>query len=131
MPRPTSIRSTRQRQAIREAIGGSDAPLTPTEILRKASAHAEGLGLATVYRTIKHLIAEGQVRAVEFPGHAPRYESAKRGHHHHWVCTRCARVFELDACCGHFEELTPKGFVLETHELTLYGRCEACARAST
>lgn len=128
MARSASIRSTRQRQAIREAIERSPTPLTPPEILRAATTHAEGLGLATVYRAIKQLIAEGLVRAVEFPGHAPRYESASRGHHHHWVCTRCERVFELDACCGHFEELTPKGFQLEAHELTLYGRCAECAR---
>ncbi len=123
-------RNTRQRTAIRDAIAKAGAPVSPREILDLAAENADGLGLATVYRTLKLLVEANEVLPVDIPGQSTRYELAGKGHHHHFHCNSCGRVFELTGCCGHFEELTPKGFQLETHDLTLFGRCKECAGKS-
>lgn len=123
-------RNTRQREAIRDAIADAKAPVSPREILDRASSHVDGLGLATVYRTLKLLVDAGEILTVDIPGDTPRYELSGKGHHHHFVCKGCERVFELEGCCGHFSELTPKGFSLEGHDLTLFGRCATCMKQS-
>lgn len=119
-------RNTRQRTAIRQAIADAARPLLPQEILQAAEVAAPGLSLATVYRNLRTLVEEGELLAVTLPGEVPRYEIAGAGHHHHFQCESCQRVFEVHACPGNLAGLAPKGFVVERHELTLYGRCSDC-----
>ena len=126
MATPPSPRSTRQRAAIRDVLVGADRPLLPQEVLEAAREAAPTLGLATVYRTLKALVEDGQLRTVALPGDAPRYEPADRRHHHHFQCTRCQRVFDVHACPGDLGRLAPAGFTVEDHDLTLYGRGAAC-----
>jgi Fur family ferric uptake transcriptional regulator len=64
--------------------------------------------------------------AVEIPGQPTLYELAAKPHHHHFLCRTCGRVFEVEGCVGHFQQLTPKGFELEGHEVILRGRCLDC-----
>jgi Fur family ferric uptake transcriptional regulator len=84
------------------------------------------MGIATVYRTIKRLLDESWLAAVELPGEAPRYEIAGKPHHHHFRCNACNRVFDLVGCPNAFESILPAGFRLEGHELFLFGRCQEC-----
>jgi Fur family ferric uptake transcriptional regulator len=51
-------------------------------------------------------------------------------HHHHFQCRQCHRVFDVHGCPGNFNRLAPKGFTVEDHDLTLYGRCTHCAPAA-
>ncbi|GGM91206.1 transcriptional repressor [Thermus composti] len=118
-------RSTKQRRAIREAFLEAGRPLSPQEVLSLARRKVPSLGLATVYRTLKGLVEEGFLTAVALPGEPPRYEPAGQGHHHHFLCRRCGRVYELSGC-GLKADLPP-GFQAEGHEVTVYGRCPECA----
>lgn len=124
-------RNTRQRSAIREAISTAARPLLPQEVLEAAQSSAPGLSIATVYRNLKALVDEGQLRAVMLPGESARFEPADVGHHHHFQCRACQRVFEVHACPGDLQALAPAGFVVEDHDLTLYGRCPACTGKPT
>jgi Fur family ferric uptake transcriptional regulator len=124
-------RNTRQRDAIRQVFEETPRPLGPTEVLEAGRSHVSGLGIATVYRTINSLVDSGWLVAVELPGEAPRYERAGFGHHHHFRCRSCARVFEIEGCPGDLRELTPAGFVLESHEVVLYGVCSRCASSAS
>lgn len=85
-----------------------------------------GIGMATIYRNIKSMLESGEITAVSLPGGGDRYEIAGHGHHHHFHCRLCDRMYEVDACPGDMRKLAPKGFVLESHELTLYGLCGDC-----
>jgi Fur family transcriptional regulator, ferric uptake regulator len=125
---PTPERQTRQRQAIRDAIGDAGVPLSPREVLQHAQSRVSGLGLATVYRTLKLLVEADVIQAVEIPGESPRYELAGKDHHHHFYCNKCGKVYEVEGCPGDLSALTPKGFKLENHELVLFGRCASCQR---
>jgi Fur family transcriptional regulator, ferric uptake regulator len=119
-------RNTRQRTAIREAIAQAGRPLLPQEVLDAAQAAAPGLSIATVYRNLRALLDEGELRSVMLPGENARYELAGIGHHHHFQCLQCQRVFEVTACPGNLAALAPPGFTVEDHDLTLYGRCSDC-----
>ncbi len=122
-------RSTRQRAAIRAVIEAAERPLTPQEVLDGARAEVSGMGIATVYRNLKLLVDDGSVQAVALPGDSPRYESTRLAHHHHFQCRACQRVFDVHGCPGALGQLAPAGFVVESHELTLYGRCADCRTA--
>ena len=102
--------------------------MTVGEIHVRAGRGIPGLGIATVYRTVKALREEGAVLTVELPGEEPRYESVGRGHHHHFRCVACERTFDLAVCPVGIPSGTtlPGGYTVEDHSLTLYGRCAGC-----
>jgi Fur family ferric uptake transcriptional regulator len=120
-------RDTQQRRAIRRTIEDNGRPLSPREVLDSARGLCPGLGIATVYRTIKALAEEGSLAQVDLPGEPPRYEATGKVHHHHFHCRGCDRVYELVGCPDGLRGLTPSGFSLESHEVVLYGRCASCA----
>jgi Fur family transcriptional regulator, ferric uptake regulator len=123
-----SERDTQQRRAIRSAIDQSGRPMSPREVLESALPLSPGLGIATVYRTLKSGVDGGWLTQVELPGEPPRYESTGKLHHHHFHCRRCDRVYEIEGCPDGLRGLTPPGFSLEAHEVVLYGLCAECAR---
>ena len=120
-------RNTNQRSAIREVFKQADRPLSTVEVLKAAQRHKTGLGIATVYRTLKMLLDDGWLSTVKLPGEPPRYERAGKPHHHHFYCQACGRVYEVPGSERLLAELVPKGFVLENHDLVLSGRCTECA----
>lgn len=119
-------RNTRQKDAIETVMRDAEAPLLPEEIAELARIHVPRLGMATVYRALKRLQEENKVTLVDLPGQPPRYESAAKGHHHHFVCLRCGHVYDLMACAGNIQNMAPPGFQVERHEITLFGLCKAC-----
>jgi Fur family ferric uptake transcriptional regulator len=120
-------RNTRQRNAIREAFMAANQPLTPADVLAVAKAAVTDMSLATVYRNINALVEANWLNSVELPGESPRYERAGGGHHHHFQCRGCGTVFAIRECPSNLARLTPPGFILESHEVILYGRCQRCA----
>ena len=122
----TSPRSTRQRQAIASVLTSAERPLTPPEILAAAQVSQPGLGIATVYRALRDGQAAGEIRMVEVPGGMVHYEPAHQGHHHHFHCTDCGKLYEVHGCPGDLARLAPPGFTVTGHEITLSGICAAC-----
>ena len=120
-------RTTAQRKAIHSVLEKAGRPLSPPEIFHEARGIAPGLGMATVYRTIKRLLDEKSIEQVELPGEAPRYERTGMGHHHHFCCKGCNKVYDLFGCHAEFEQCAPTGFTLEAHEIFLFGRCTECS----
>lgn len=128
---PLGKNRTRQRDEIARVIGEAGGPLTVNEILDRAQREVPGLGLVTVYRTLKLLKEAGQVRTVILPTGETRYESAGRGHHHHFHCRACDEVFDLSGCPVQIpadREISP-GFRVDSHDLTFYGTCPECTAA--
>lgn len=122
-------RNTRQRQAIREALARAEHPLTPAEILAAAQQELPSLGIATVYRAINQLREGGELNPVELLGETPRYELAGKGHHHHFHCLHCDRVYDIVHCPMDFAAMIPQGFELTRHVVILYGSCADCRAA--
>jgi len=123
----TMERNTRQRMAIRRALEKADRPLSPQEVLLDAQNEVGSLGIATVYRTLSTFEKEGWIIAVQLPGDPARYEMIGKGHHHHFRCRKCGRVFDVNGCLGDGSTILPDGYILEGHELLLFGLCEECA----
>ncbi|MGH9628429.1 MAG: Fur family transcriptional regulator [Bryobacteraceae bacterium] len=122
-------RNTKQRKAIRDAFEQANRPLSAEEVLSAAQAQTAGLGIATVYRTIKSLAEEGWLVPVELPGEAPRYELAGKEHHHHFHCRECGKVYEIEGCLENLKRMIPPGYLITGHEVVLYGLCSTCAQS--
>jgi Fur family ferric uptake transcriptional regulator len=121
-------RNTSQRRAIREVFLATDRPLSTQEVLDAAQEHKSGLGIATVYRTLKILLDEGWLSTVKLPGRPPRYEIAGKPHHHHFYCNHCGRAYEVPGCPEFLDRLVPAGYQLDDHDLVLYGRLPGVRR---
>ena len=122
----TPSRKTKQRDAVQAALDRAEHPMNVGELLQAASKQAEGLGVATVYRAISALLAEGRIEAVEIPGEPVRYERSDKAHHHHFQCEKCERVFDIGGCIESLRNLVPPTFRVSRHAVTLFGTCEAC-----
>jgi Fur family ferric uptake transcriptional regulator len=94
--------------------------LLPQEVLALAGSEAPTLSIATVYRALKKLADEGSICPVALVGEPVRYEAAGRGHHHHFQCRECRRVYDVAGSVGDLGGLCPPGFTLEDHEVILY-----------
>lgn len=120
-------RNTQQRQAIMTALKKAGRPLSVPEVLQSAQKRCPGLGVATVYRNLKALVAEDEIAIVDMPGGLVLYEIQVSEHHHHFSCLKCSKVFDVQACKFNFQKLIPEGFQMSSHEILLSGLCKVCA----
>jgi Fur family transcriptional regulator, ferric uptake regulator len=120
-------RKTSQRAAIEEVFRVADRPLGIEEILQQGRTRVESLNQATVYRNLKLLVEQGWLKPVSHPAMGTLYERAGKGHHHHFHCHDCNRVFELPGCTLNQQTAAPQGFIVEEHDVFLFGVCPSCA----
>ncbi|MFA6009194.1 MAG: transcriptional repressor [Desulfobacteraceae bacterium] len=120
-------RQTSQRSAIEQVIQDSDRPMGIDEILSKGKEIVESLNQATVYRNVKLLLDCGTVRQILHPTQGTLYETAEKDHHHHFHCHGCNKVYDVPGCALKEDGIAPKGFVVEDHEVFLYGKCPECS----
>ena len=121
------MRKTKQREAIKAVFDSSPHPLSPDEVREMASTSLPGIGIATIYRNLKSLVEGGVLKIVEIPGATARYELADLAHHHHFQCNDCEKVFDIPGCPGNLQNMTPPGFTMTGHSITLYGHCPDCS----
>ena len=120
-------RQTRQRDAILRVLHSANGPLPVAEIHALAQKKS-AVGIATVYRTLKMLQQNKQIRAVTLPSGETRYEGEPQAHHDHFQCRVCNQVFDLDTCPLRLKSGSklPGGFLVEDHQMLLYGLCPSC-----
>ncbi len=124
-------RQTSQRHEIRRAFERTHRPLGAQEVLDIAGKRLPKLGIATVYRAINQLVEEGWLVTVKLPGEPTcKYELANKGHHHHFHCNDCGKVYDVDGCPGGLSDMVPDGFSLQGHDLVLYGQCDTCEKTA-
>ncbi len=121
------IRRTRQRLAIEEVFQKEGRPLTPPELFEGAKRILPQIGLRTVYRQLKDMQEEGLVVGVDYPGQPLRFEWVSTGHHAHFICRKCDRVYDLQVNVPDVQIQPPPGFQLTGQETIFYGTCPECS----
>jgi Fur family ferric uptake transcriptional regulator len=125
------IRATRRRAEVLEALLAEPNDATAQEIHERLRRQGVAIGLATVYRTLALLSAEGVVDALMHRPGEVCYRLCGQGHHHHLTCSECHQVVELGDC-----ELEPwlerlgsdHGFEVTDHAVEVTGICRDCSR---
>ena len=114
------------RRRVVELLGRERCTLTALEIDRRL----EGVGRATVYRSLEQLAELGLVQRLDVGGGAAAFERVdSEGHHHHLVCERCGRVAPFsDSGLERAIEAASRDadFTISAHEVVLRGTCPRC-----
>ena len=131
--RAVSLRVTRPRLAVLAAL--RDHPHVDTEtVITLVRADLPTVSHQAVYDVLRALTDTGLVRRIQPAGATARYESRVGDNHHHVVCRSCGAVVDVDCAVGDAPCLTPAddaGFEIGEAEVTYWGRCPACAAATT
>jgi Fe2+ or Zn2+ uptake regulation protein len=119
---------TRQRRLIWEFFAAGDRAATIPEAA-DALRH-EGVGQATVYRTVTLFSDLGLLARVQDRRGEICYTAPPIGHSHPLICGVCRRVVRFDGE-GDVAELERRlavetGFTIYGHHLEVYGICLAC-----
>lgn len=123
--RDDGVRITRQRAALLHVLADADDHPDATELHRRAREIDDTVSLATVYRTLTALEAQGVVQRLAFEGEPARFETTDAPHHDHIIDIETGEVIEfssdkierLQALIA--EEL---GYEVVRHRLELYCR---------
>ena len=119
-------RNTWQREAVREALDGSDGFVSAQALHAAMKDAGSKVGLATVYRVLTQFQAAGLVSRHHFEDGMAVFELNQGTHHDHIVCLDCGRVEEfIDESIEERQEEIAKrlGYELRDHAMTLYGHC--------
>ena len=94
--RRKGYRITPQREWIVEAIARSEQHVSADQILERVQQHTSAINLATVYRTLDLLTAQGLVSQLDLGGGCVVYATTHHGPHIHLVCRLCGQVIDAD-----------------------------------
>ncbi len=119
-------RKTTQRAAIEAVFRQHDGPVSVDDILADGRVMVDSLNQSTVYRNLKLMLQRGRIKQISHPSLGTLYERTGKGHHHHFHCRGCNRIYELPGCALKENEVAPDGFVMEDHEVFLFGLCPIC-----
>ena len=122
--RKTGVRWTGQRQAIIEALVGTDRHLTAEDLLQESRKLDASVSAPTVYRTLNLLVEASLVSKRAFQGDSAYYEVLLgKGHHHHLIDVENGNIIEftndkLDALLDDFA--AQHGYKIACHKVELF-----------
>jgi len=126
-------RNTWQRERVREALADARGFVSAQSLHATLRGENTGIGLATVYRALAGLAAQGAADSLQSPDGESLYRAcATRGHHHHLICRSCGLAVEIEAT--DVEQWARKtaaanGFIEAEHIVDIFGVCATCAAA--
>lgn len=114
--RDAGLRLTHQRLEIVRVIAAEETHPDVETVYRAVREHVPTISLDTVYRTLATLTDRELITRVTFTPGPARYD-ANPGRHHHFVCTRCGLVRDVEDL--EFDAIRP------TAEVSRIGRPDA------
>ena len=116
------MRETRQRIAIRNALETQKRPLQIKEIQAIAQTECEGLGIATVYRTLRTMLLKKQVQKLELPGISTCYCIPRAKKTPLLICNRTRQIHWLEGANLNIDlPSIPENFEYQGHEVIVIG----------
>jgi Fur family ferric uptake transcriptional regulator len=125
-------RNTWQRDRVREALGDARGFVSAQSLHAMLRDENTGIGLATVYRALAGLAAQGEADSLQSPEGESLYRACKTlGHHHHLICRSCGLTVEIEA--SDVEQWAHRtaaqhGFSEAEHVVDIFGLCATCAQ---
>ncbi|AJW80274.1 Fur family transcriptional regulator [Clavibacter michiganensis] len=125
-------RNTWQREAVRQALDASTEFVSAQRLHARLHEAGSPIGLATVYRALGDLAAEGDADSLQSPDGEALYRTcATGGHHHHLICRVCGKTVEIAAdeveSWAH-DVAARNGFTAPSHVVDVFGLCAQCTR---
>jgi len=125
---PGIRKPTRQQVAVTAELREVQDFTSAQDLHARLRAGGSAVGLATVYRTLTTLAADGDVDVLRTDDGEAVYRACSSGHHHHLVCRDCGRTVEVAGPT--VETWTERvarehGFRDVAHTLEIFGTCDA------
>jgi len=123
-------RNTWQREAVREALGTSEAFVSAQSLHSALHASGSPIGLATVYRALADLAVEGEADSLQQEGESLYRACTPGSHHHHLICRNCGLTVEIEAdAVEQWAQMVAAqhGFTQPNHVVDVFGLCTACS----
>jgi Fur family ferric uptake transcriptional regulator len=124
--RDNRLNTTRQREIIVDSFLRCKDHVSIEELRARVRRRHKKIGHATVYRTLKLLVASGLAMERHFGDGQTRFEVAG-DHHDHLICNKCGLILEFeDAEIEKLQERVAQrmgGFTVTSHRHELFGLC--------
>jgi Fur family ferric uptake transcriptional regulator len=128
--RQNGLKKTYQKDLILETFLNTEGHLSVEDIYSLVKKRDKKVGIVTVFRTLKSLVACGIAREITLGDGLTRFEhSYHHPHHHHIVCTECHTAIEFISpeLERIQQEIVEKyHFQPVRHRFQIYGVCEDC-----
>ncbi len=120
---------TKQRQLIFQIIMNTDNHLSAEEIFRIAKKQFPSIALGTVYRNLRLMVADGEIRQISSLDGPDRYDR-NMNPHDHLLCERCGKL--VDITFGGLKEVLESRAEITVldYQLNIRGLCAACKKGS-
>ena len=123
-----NIRKTIQRSLVLETVQELQCHATADEIFDTIVKIHPNVSRGTVYRNLNLLSDIGEIRKMEMPSGADRFDHQCH-EHYHARCVKCGRVFDVEMDFIADMEKNIKnihGFKFIGHDLIFKGICHEC-----
>jgi Fur family ferric uptake transcriptional regulator len=122
-------RQTWQKNAVLHALAMAQGFVSAQQLHKQLTQHGSVIGLATVYRTLNTLVADGLADSLVNAGES-LFRDCSKDHHHHLICNSCGVAVEIEA--NQAEEWASKvandhGFTDVSHTIDIFGTCKKCS----
>lgn len=121
-------RNTIQCALVLSAVNELQCHATADEVYERLVAEHPSISRTTVYRNLQRLSETGDIRKIEVPEGADRFDHACYDHYHA-RCVRCGGVFDVDmdymADIGKMIR-DAHGFEFLGHDIMFKGVCAEC-----
>src|SRR2546426_12606748 len=127
--RARGLRLTRPRRLILDVVRATDAHPTAAFVYQRVRRRLPRVSLATVYRNLRMLAAEGFLAERADAG-ALRFDG-NTGPHDRFTCRVCGRIYDVPAHAergGRRRVAARTGLEVLDHRTEYSGRCGACRR---
>jgi Fe2+ or Zn2+ uptake regulation protein len=123
-------RKSIQRDTILRVIKNTTSHPGADWVYDQVRKEIPNISLGTVYRNLRLLAQAGEIRELEIPGNASRFDGST-SKHHHLICEKCGRVFDLDEAVDLKMEtriFKKTGFKVKRQYLKFIGLCSECQK---
>ncbi|MDX1917620.1 MAG: Fur family transcriptional regulator [Candidatus Caenarcaniphilales bacterium] len=127
-------RRSKLREAVISVLQKSQSPLSVTDLIEALSQRDLIRNKTSIYRELETLLQEKVIHELDLMDGKKRYEILPEGedHHHHLICRLCGSIqcFDLADDLRSLEKQIheQKKFLVQSHVLEFFGRCESCQR---
>lgn len=121
------IRPSVHRLAILSFVANAKTHPSADEIFTELKGRFPSLSRTTIYNSLHTLTDAGLLKELEIDSGNKHYDLAPQPPHSHFICRRCARIFDMPLP-DTLQELTSPGFMVDSVDLYYKGLCPQCRR---
>ena len=123
-------RNTIQRMLVLDAVNQLKCHATADEIYQSIIKNHPSIGRGTVYRNLNYLAENNEIRKLEIPGGAERFDHLCHDHYH-VQCVKCGKIFDVEM--EYIKDLENKikdthGFEFIKHDIIFQAICPDCKK---